>query len=127
VGLRNCCSIPEKGQEIFLLSKTSKLVLGTNKFSYRMGNSRSLVGPCQHGMARLQVAGGGTASDMEGSCEYFLINSRGQPTSGGPPPWGLGDVLTTPYRKNVSCTNGYTESLGGLIIWLRIGTVGWHL
>ena len=27
------------------------------------------VGPCHHGMARPQVAVGGTASDMEGSCE----------------------------------------------------------
>ena len=27
------------------------------------------VGPCHHGMARPQVAYGGTASDMEGSCE----------------------------------------------------------
>ena len=27
------------------------------------------VGPCHHGMARLQVADGGTASDMEGSGE----------------------------------------------------------
>ena len=25
---------------------------------------------CQYGTARLQVADGGTASDMEGSCEY---------------------------------------------------------
>ena len=29
------------------------------------------VGPCQQGMARPQVADGGTASDMEGSCEYI--------------------------------------------------------
>jgi hypothetical protein len=28
------------------------------------------VGPCHHGMARPQIADGGTASDMEGSCEY---------------------------------------------------------
>ena len=28
------------------------------------------MGPCQHGMARPQVADGGTASNMEGSCEY---------------------------------------------------------
>jgi len=28
-----------------------------------------VVGPCHHGMARPQVAGRGTASDMEGSCE----------------------------------------------------------
>ena len=27
--------------------------------------------PCHHGMARPQVADGGTASDMEGSCEYI--------------------------------------------------------
>ena len=27
------------------------------------------VGPCHHGMARPQVADGGTASVMEGSCE----------------------------------------------------------
>jgi hypothetical protein len=27
------------------------------------------VGPCYHGMARPQVADGGTASYMEGSCE----------------------------------------------------------
>ena len=27
------------------------------------------VGPCHHGMARPQVADGGTASNMEGSCE----------------------------------------------------------
>ena len=29
------------------------------------------MGPCCHGMARLQVADGGMASDMEGSCEYI--------------------------------------------------------
>ena len=28
------------------------------------------AGPCHHGMERPQVAGGGTASNMEGSCEY---------------------------------------------------------
>ena len=27
------------------------------------------VGPCHHGIARPQVADGGTASNMEGSCE----------------------------------------------------------
>ena len=30
-----------------------------------------LVGPCHHGTGRPQVADGGTASDMEGSCEYI--------------------------------------------------------
>jgi hypothetical protein len=29
------------------------------------------VGSCYHGMARLQVVDGGTASNMEGSCEYI--------------------------------------------------------
>ena len=27
------------------------------------------VGPCHHGMARPRVTDGGTASNMEGSCE----------------------------------------------------------
>jgi len=30
-----------------------------------------VVGPCQHGVARPQVADRGTASDKEGSCEYI--------------------------------------------------------
>ena len=57
------------------------------------------VGPCHHVMARPQVADGGTASDMEGSCEKNLISSCGQPTRGGPPAWGLGEALTTPPCK----------------------------
>ena len=31
----------------------------------------SAVGPCHHGVARTQVAGGGTATIMEGRCEYI--------------------------------------------------------
>jgi len=37
------------------------------------------VGPCHYGMARLQVADGGTPSNMEGSCEcieYAVADSR---------------------------------------------------
>ena len=34
-----------------------------------MGLLSVFVGPCHHGMARPQVADGGTASDMDGSCE----------------------------------------------------------
>ena len=33
--------------------------------------SLKFVCPCHHGMAHPQVADGGTASDMEGSCEYI--------------------------------------------------------
>ena len=29
------------------------------------------MGPCHHGVGRSQVADGGTASNMEGSCEYI--------------------------------------------------------
>ena len=39
-------------------------------FRFLFGNDY-VVGPCHHGMARLQVADGGTASDMEGSCKYI--------------------------------------------------------
>ena len=37
--------------------------------------------------------------DMVGSCEYTEFKNRGQPTTGGPPAWGLGEVLTPPRRK----------------------------
>jgi hypothetical protein len=60
-------------------------------------------------MARPQVADGGTASDMEGSCEYIEKSSGWQPTRGGPSAWGLGEVLTTPHRKNVFCYEMFTQ------------------
>jgi len=60
-------------------------------------------------MARPQVAdGGGTASDMEGNCEYIELNSRGQPTRSGPPGWILGEVLTT-HREDVSSNETVKE------------------
>jgi len=72
-----------------------------------------MLGPCHHGMSRPQVADGGTASNMEGSCEYIEKSSRGQPTKGGPPAWELGDVLTT-YRKNVSCYEMFIQKVSDL-------------
>ena len=42
------------------------------------------------GAWRPQVEDGGTASNMEGSCEYILNNSRGQQTRGDPPARRLG-------------------------------------
>jgi hypothetical protein len=33
---------------------------------------------------------------------YPETSSRGQPTRGGPPAWGLGVGLTTPHRKKIS-------------------------
>jgi hypothetical protein len=68
-----------------------------------------ISGSCHHGMARIQVADGGTVSNMEGSFEYiFIKNSRGHPTKGGPPAWGLGEVLTTAHRYNVSSYEMFT-------------------
>jgi hypothetical protein len=61
------------------------------------------VGPFHHGMVRPQVADGGTASNMEGRCEYIesavADSRRGVVLQLG----GLGEVLTTPHRENVSC------------------------
>ena len=31
------------------------------------------MGSCHHGMARPRVADGGTASSIEGSCEYIVL------------------------------------------------------
>jgi len=39
----------------------------------------------------------------------ILKSSRGQPTRGGPPAWGFGDVLTIPYSKNVSSYGMLTQ------------------
>jgi len=77
-------------------------------------------------MARPQVTDGGTASNMEGSCEYS------EPTRGSPPAWGLGEVLTTPHRKNVYCYDIFIQNAAGVgvwsgLSWLRIGTGGRHL
>ena len=36
-----------------------------------LNNSGAVVCPCHHGMARPQIADEGTASSMEGSCEYI--------------------------------------------------------
>ena len=33
------------------------------------------------------------------------ISSRGQPTRGGPPAWGLGEALTTPPRETIQLRN----------------------
>ena len=64
--------------------------------------SQLISGSCHHCIARPQVSVGGTASNMEGSCEYIEKSCRGKPTRGDPPAWGLGEVLTNPHRKNVS-------------------------
>jgi hypothetical protein len=51
-------------------------------------------------MARHQVADGGTASKMEGGCEYIEFAVADSLQGVVLPAWGLGDVLTTPQRKN---------------------------
>ena len=46
------------------------------------------------------------------------ISSRGQPTRGGTPAWGLGEILTTPHRKklimlrNIARWAGHAERVG---------------
>jgi len=43
----------------------------------------------------------------------YSISSQGQPTKGGPPTWGLDEVLTIPYHKNglVTCAQACTDPL----------------
>jgi hypothetical protein len=55
--------------------------------------------PCNHGMARPQVADGGDALQYGRQLRIYWISSRGQPTRVGPPAWGLGVGLITPHRK----------------------------
>jgi hypothetical protein len=71
-------------------------------------------------MARRQVADEGTASNMEGSCEYINKQSR-TPKKGCPSAWGLCEVLTTPHRKNVSCYEWFTQKAPDL----DLGDIDW--
>ena len=44
---------------------------------------------------------------MEGSCEYieYIADSR----QGGPPAWGLGEVLTIPHHKNLKLVTNHIQ------------------
>ena len=42
----------------------------------------------------------------------ILNKSSGQPTKGGPPIWGLGEVLTTPYCKKSILLRIFHKGLG---------------
>jgi len=63
----------------------------------------------------------------------ILISSHWQPKSGGPPAWGLGDVLTNLHRKSVSCYETFTQkALGfewyfGTIQSTKTGQEIWYL
>ena len=46
-----------------------KSFLSLKRIQHDISGDPVFVGPCHHGNARPQVADGGTASDMEGSCE----------------------------------------------------------
>jgi hypothetical protein len=42
-----------------------------------------------------------------------ILNKQSrQPTSGGLPAWGLGEVVTNPHRKNWSCYETDTRASG---------------
>ena len=52
-------------------------------------------------MARPHVADGETASRSGKQLRMYTISSIGQPIRGGPPTWGLGEVLKTHHHKNL--------------------------
>jgi len=57
----------------------NSVILAEDNFHSQYEWNPCYGGPCQHGMARPQVADGGTASNMEGSCaynEYVVADSR---------------------------------------------------
>jgi hypothetical protein len=58
------------------------------------------VGACHHGLARLQIPGGGTASRYGGQLRIYRISSCGQLTRGGRPAWGLSEVLRNTHLVN---------------------------
>jgi hypothetical protein len=60
LALRLCCTA---------LSAAGVHRLSAGELHKECTNRAMNVGSCHHGMARPQVADGGTASDMDGSCE----------------------------------------------------------
>jgi hypothetical protein len=53
-----------------------------------------------------------TPSSYGGKLRMYWIYSRGQPSRGGPPAWGLSVGLTTPHRKKISLLRKRSQSLG---------------
>jgi len=51
-----------------------------------------------------------TASRYDGKLRIYCISYRGQPTTGGPPDWGLDVALTIPHRKTIMLRDVYTRS-----------------
>ena len=41
------------------------------------------------------------------------LRSRGQPTRGGPPAWGLGEALTTPPHEKQNCSEILMGEIAG--------------
>jgi hypothetical protein len=67
-----------------------------------------------------------TASRYGGYMRIYWISSRGQPTVGGPPAWGLGGGLTTLPRKSQYLLRITKHSLGtGRITWHNLSTGKW--
>ena len=67
-----------------------------------------------HGKARSQVVDGGDGLQFGGWLWISWKSGRGQPTRGGPPDWGLSEVLTTPHHKNILCYEMFTQKASGL-------------
>ena len=66
-------------------------------------------------MAHPQVADGRTASNMEGRIAVNVLNKQSRTADKGwAPAWGLGEVLTTPHRKNVSCCETVEEKVSDM-------------
>jgi hypothetical protein len=62
------------------------------------------------GVLRLRIEE--TASRYGGQLRIYWISSRGQPTVGGLPAWGLGGRLTNPHCKTPKLLRNVLKSLG---------------
>jgi hypothetical protein len=48
------------------------------------------------------------------AANIYRISSCEQPTMDGPPAWGLGELLTTPHSKNISCYEIFIQKVKDL-------------
>ena len=65
-------------------------------------------------------------SMVSGFLWIYWKSSRGQPTRGGPPALGLGEVLTTLHRKNISCYKMFTQKASDLD-WYFVRPKQWKM
>jgi hypothetical protein len=70
----------------------------------------------------------GSLSSRHSPSSIWRVTENKLPKRGGPPTWGLGEVLTIPHCKNLIMTRNFAQGFGlGLVLWNTQGFGGGDL